>query len=53
MELLYYNGVYMGVVLSSVFLVVKPSRIIFLVENTIPPKEERILLYIGYHNIPK
>ena len=32
------------------FLVVEPSEIIFLI--TIPPKEDIILLYIGYHNIP-
>ena len=30
---------------------VKPSKIIFLVKNTIPKKEDRILLYIGYHSI--
>ena len=39
--------------LSSVFLVVKPSKTIFLIENTIPQKEDIILLYIGYHSIPK
>ena len=38
---------------SSVFLVVEPCKIIFLVENTIPQKEDRILLYSGYHSIPK
>ena len=38
---------------SSVFLVVKPSKIILLKENTIPQKEDRILLYIGYHGTPK
>ena len=39
--------------LSSVFLVVEPSKIIFLISNTIPQKEDRILLYIGYHNQPQ
>ena len=39
--------------MSSVFLVVEPSKIIFLIENTIPQKEDRILLYIGYHSIPR
>ena len=38
--------------MSSVFLV-EPSKIIFLIKNTIPQKEDRILLYNGYHNIPK
>ena len=38
--------------LSSVFLVVKPSKIVFLIQNTILQKEDRILLYIGYHSIP-
>ena len=32
---------------SSVFFVVEPSKITFLIENTIPQKEDRILLYIG------
>ena len=32
---------------------VEPSRIIFLIEKTIPPKEDVILLYIGYHSMPK
>ena len=32
---------------------VKPSKTIFLLENTIPQKEDIILLYIGYHSIPK
>ena len=40
--------------MSSVFfLVVEPSKIIFLIKNTIPQKEDIILLYIGYHSIPK
>ena len=39
--------------LSSVFLVVKPGKIRFLLQKTIPQKEDRILLFIGYHNIPK
>ena len=39
--------------LSSVVLVVKPSKIIFLIENTIPQKEGIILLYNGYHSIPQ
>ena len=39
--------------MSSVFLVVEPSKIIFLIENTIPQKENRILLYSEYHSIPK
>ena len=38
--------------MSSVFLVVEPSKIIFLIEITIPQKEAIILLYIGYHSIP-
>ena len=33
--------------LSSVFLVVEPSKIIFLIWNTIPQKEDTILLYSG------
>ena len=32
---------------------VEPSKIIFLISNTIPQKEDIILLYIGYHSIPK
>ena len=32
---------------------VEPSKIIFLIQNTIPQKEDIILLYIGYHSIPK
>ena len=39
--------------MSSVFVVVKPSKIIFLIENIIPQKDDLILLYIGYHSIPK
>ena len=39
--------------LSSVFLVVEPSKIIFLIYSTIPPKEDISLLYHGYHSIPK
>ena len=35
---------------SSVFLVVKPSKIIFLI-NIILRKEDIILLYNGYHSI--
>ena len=38
--------------MSSVFVVVEPSKIIFLIENTIPQKED-IIFYIGYHSIPK
>ena len=38
---------------SSAFSVVEPRKIIFLTENTIPQKEDIILLYIGYHSIPK
>ena len=32
---------------------VKPSKIIFLIDNTEPKKEDIILLYKGYHSIPK
>ena len=32
---------------------VEPSKIRFDILNTIPQKEEMILLYIGYHSIPK
>ena len=32
---------------------VEPSKIMFLIENTIPQKEDTILLYNGYHSIPK
>ena len=39
--------------MSSVFLVVEPSKIIFLIQNSIPQKEDIILLYNGYHSIPK
>ena len=39
--------------LSSVFLVVEPGKIMFLTENTKPQKEDIILLYSGYHSIPK
>ena len=39
--------------MSSVLLVVEPSKIIFLIYNAIPQKEDIILLYIGYHSIPK
>ena len=38
---------------SSVFLVVKPSEILFIISKTIPQKEDKILPYIGYHSIPK
>ena len=38
---------------GSGFLVVKPSKIVFLIYNTIPQKEDRILLYNVYHSIPK
>ena len=34
--------------MSSVFWVVKPNKIIFLVESTIPQKEDIILLCNGY-----
>ena len=37
--------------MSIAFVVVKHSKIIFLLEDTIPQKEDRILLYIGYHSI--
>ena len=43
----------MAHIVSSVFLVVEPSKITFLIQNTIPQREDRILLYIGYHSIPK
>ena len=39
--------------LHEVSMVGGPSKIRFLIENTIPQKEDRILLYIGYHSIPK
>ena len=32
---------------------VEPSKILFLIQNTIPQKEDIILLYIGYNSIPK
>ena len=35
---------------SRVFLVVKPSKVIFL---TITQKEDITFLFIGYHSIPK
>ena len=35
------------------FFVVEPSKIISLIQNTVPQKEDRILLYNGYHSIPK
>ena len=38
---------------GKVFLVVEPSKIIFLIYNTKPQEEDIILLYIGYHSIPK
>ena len=38
---------------SSAFFVVKPSKIRFLIQHTIPQKEDIILLYNGYHSIPK
>ena len=39
---------------SSVFLVVEPSKIIILIQDTIPKRRVYIiLLYIGYHSIPK
>ena len=38
--------------MSSVILVVEPSKIIFLIQNTIPQKED-IYIYIGYHSIPQ
>ena len=40
-----------GSQVSSVLLVVETHKIIFLIENTIPQKEDIILLYIGYHSI--
>ena len=43
-------GVEVMALMRSVFLVVEPSEKIFL---TIPQKEDRVLLYIGYHSIPK
>ena len=43
--------------MSSVSLVVEPSKIVFLRKNTIPQKEDRILLYpqnntthVAFHN---
>ena len=39
--------------MSSVLFVVKPSKIMSLILNTIDQKEDIILLYIGYHSIPK
>ena len=38
---------------ESCFLVVEPSKIIFLKYNALPQKDDVILLYIGYHSIPK
>ena len=32
---------------------VEPSKIIFLIYDTLPQKEDRVLLYIGYHSIPE
>ena len=37
--------------MKSLFLVVKPSKITFLIENTIPQREDRILLYNGYRSL--
>ena len=34
-------------------MVVEPSKIIFLIKNTIPQKDDIILLYIGYSSIPQ
>ena len=34
------------------FLVVEPSKIIFLIQKYSTQKEEIILLYIGYHRTP-
>ena len=39
--------------LSSVFFVVEPSKIIFSIKNTIPQKEDRILLYNGLLRTPE
>ena len=39
--------------MSSVFLAVEPSKIIFFIVNSIPQKEDIVLIYIGYHSIPK
>ena len=39
--------------MSTVFLVVEPSKIIFLVSNSIPQEKDRILLYNGCHSISK
>ena len=39
--------------LSSVFLVVEPSKIEFLIKKDYTSKKDIILLYIGYHSIPK
>ena len=36
-----------------IFLVVEPSKIKFLILIAIPQMEDRILLYNGYHSIPK
>ena len=40
---------------TAVFLVVEPSKIMFLVAYKIlyPKKEDIVLLYNGYHSIPK
>ena len=32
---------------------VEPSKILFLICNTIPQKEHRILLHNGYHSLPQ
>ena len=48
------KGLHFEAHVSSVFLVVEPSKIVFLIIlKTIPQKEDRILVYIGYHSIPK
>ena len=39
--------------MSSDFLMVKPSKIVFHILHDVPYKEDIILLYIGYHSIPK
>ena len=32
-------------------MVAEPSKVMFLLHNTVPQSEDTILLYIGYHNI--
>ena len=39
--------------MSGVFLAVEPSKIMFLILKYYTQKEDMILLYVGYHTIPK